>query len=112
MKWIRERREELGLTLDDLAARLQLEGFNYTSGSVGHWERGVRQPPLGKATFVDALSNALKLPKDEIMRLSGYKLSSDHSSAGARAAAIVDDLDDETQELALKLLEVLAVKKR
>lgn len=107
MNWIRQRREELGLTQDELTAKLQTEGLDVSRSSLSHWEVGRVNPPLKDEPSRRAIARALKLSVKEVMKRSGYDVSEIHSSAAERAAHIVDQLDDEMQDKVVKMLEAL-----
>lgn len=107
MNWLKERREALGLSQDELTARLQIEGIEVTRGSLSNWETGRHNPPLGDENFRTALSRALRMSVKEILKRSGYDVTINHSDAGERAAHIVDQLDEQMQQKAVKMLEAL-----
>lgn len=107
--WLRQLRKNAGIdTVDDFAARLQLEGVSFTRAAVSHWENGRHKPPLHDADFRKALSRVLRVSEAEILRLAGFELEkADRSDAAERAAYLVDQLPAEKQDLAIKLLEQL-----
>ena len=48
--WLKQLRDEVGLTQDDLAARLQLEGVKKVSRSaIVNWESNIGNVPLRKS---------------------------------------------------------------
>lgn len=55
-----------------------------------------------------ALSKALELDVNTVLRLSGYDLKGEHSHIAERVAALVDMLPADKQELALRLVEQIA----
>jgi len=61
MKWLKERRKQLGYSQDDLARFLQLAGFDVLRATISHWETGRFTPPLGNPAFVAELARILKL---------------------------------------------------
>lgn len=107
MNWLKERREALGLSQDELTARLQIEGVTVTRGSLSNWETGRHKPPLDEESFRTALSRALKMSVKEILKRSGYDVAVKHSDAAERAAYLVDQMDEETQDKAVRILEQL-----
>jgi hypothetical protein len=48
-RFIHKRKTELGLTLQNIADRLETKGFKYTAAGVGHWtdNSGKYPPPIG-----------------------------------------------------------------
>lgn len=105
MQWLRDRREELRLTLDDVAERLQLEGVSYTAASVGHWETGRRKMPLKDSEFVNALAIVLKMDAATVLRMSGLPVQSHFSDEAERIAALVDKLTGKDRRRVLKIVE-------
>lgn len=105
MKWIKQRRDELGITQDDLAARLQVLGYSVGSGAVSHWETGKRQPPLEDNVFVSALANALRMDDVSVLRLSGFAVAGKHGDIAERIAALVDKLPTQDQARLLRIIE-------
>lgn len=111
--WLRDFREYLDLSQEELVARLQIEGFDVSRAMLSHWETGRNPPPLEKPEFRLALSRALRVSIPEILAAAGYELSEEkHSKEARRAAYIVDQLPDEYQDLAIKLLESVLEKAR
>lgn len=106
--WLKGLREQAGIaTQEDLAARLQLEGFKYGRSAVGNWERGSPMP-LKDPEFVRVLAGILKISTNELMAIAGYTIETkQHTHISERVASIVDDLSPERQELALRLVEQL-----
>lgn len=107
MSWLKQRREELGLSQDELAARLQTEGVEVTRATISNWETGRHKPPLMEEEFRIALSRSIRLSVKEILRQSGYEVVVEHSHAGEKAAYLVDQLSPDRQNLAIRLLEQL-----
>lgn len=108
MNWLKQRRNELKLTLDDLAARLQVEGVSISSGAISHWENNRHLPPLDDMEFRQALANALKIDVSTLLKMAGYEVAQKHTDTGEKAAFLVDKLPPEKQRLALNILELLA----
>lgn len=107
MNWLKERRDELGLTQEEMTARMQVEGVPMLRSSLSNWETGKFNPPIKDAKSRAALARALKLSVKEVMRRSGYDVTLTHSEAAERAAYIIDQLDTDTQDKVVKMLEAL-----
>lgn len=106
MNWLRERREQLGLNQEELAAQLQIEGVErVTRVSISNWETGRHKPPLNNPYFRMALAKVLKMSVKEILKLSGFEIQNAHTDEAERAAYIVDQLSDKDRSLVLKILE-------
>lgn len=104
--WLRDRRKQIGiLTLEELAAMIQLEGFQVSPSALSHYENGRRNVPLDDETFRYVLAKVLKLSEPELLSLAGYKTVNKHTEDGERAASIVDRLPPSKRSLAIKLLE-------
>lgn len=109
MKWMRDRRQELRLTLEDVAQRLQLEGVSYTAASVGHWETGKRSVPMHDLAFVHALARVLKLDVPTVLRLSGYPVAARYSELSERIASIAERLPENDRRQLLQIAETFLV---
>lgn len=105
MKWMRDRRDSLGITQEDLAARLQLRGYDVGRGSISHWESGRYRPPMDDTLFVEALADALQLDVPTVLRMSGYAVIANHSDLAERLAAIADRLPEQRRRQLLRIAE-------
>lgn len=106
--WIKDRRQQLRISQDDLAARLQTHGIDITRGTISHWEMGRHNPPLDNPLFANALAEALNMSVTEVLMKAGYALSLEGYSDDARqAAAIVNRMPPRRQRLAVGILEKL-----
>ncbi len=105
--WLRERREQLGLNQGDLAARLQVAGFNVDRSSISHWEIGKHKPPLENPEFRKALAQALRVSIPTLLKMAGYEIAVEYSDDARLAAEIVDQLSPARKKLAINLLEQL-----
>jgi transcriptional regulator with XRE-family HTH domain len=109
MNWLRQRRKELNLKQEDLAARLQLDGLSFTHSAISHWETGRYHPPFEDEKFRQALADILRMDVSSMLRLAGYEVGlRPYSERAERAAFIVDNLPDDKQDLALRILAELA----
>ena len=106
--WLKQLREEVGITQDDLAARLQLEGIKKVSRSaIANWESHIGNVPLRNPEFVRALSSILRITETQLMLMAGYTVGAKHTELAERAAHIIDNLPSDKQELAVRLVEQL-----
>jgi transcriptional regulator with XRE-family HTH domain len=106
--WLRDRRKELDMQQGELAARLEVMGFNVTQSSISHWENGRYTLPLDDPNFRQSLAKALKLSESEMLERAGYQVVvSPQSEDARRAASIVDRLPETARELALDYLKML-----
>lgn len=104
--WLKDRRERLHLSQEELASRLQVEGFDLTRATVSHWENGRYQPPLNDAAFRRSLAKILRISIKDMLISAGYEVDQDErSQAAERAAYILDQLPPDKQHLALDILE-------
>lgn len=103
--WLRVRREFVGLTQDELAAKLQLAGFTYSRAAVSHWETGRYPIPLADSQFREALAHILKMSVGSLLREAGYETVTEYSEDARQAAEIVDQLSEHERKLALRLLK-------
>lgn len=107
--WLRTMREEVGLTQDDIAARLQLEGLKFGRSAISNWESGRTPVPLKDPEFVQLLASILKTTENKIMLAAGYRLTTkNHTQISERIANIVDDLPPDKQQMALRVIQAIA----
>lgn len=109
MNWIKERREALGLTQEQLVAKIQTNGYNVSRGTLSHWEMNKTLPPLHIPACANALSIALRMSVLNVLRAGGYNIQ-ESSEKAKRAADLVNQLPLKEQDTALDLLEVLLKK--
>lgn len=108
MNWLKDRREELELSQEELAARLQVDGINISRSGVSAWETGRNNPPLEEETFRKALAHALRLSVHELLIRAGFEtLSSKQSREAEIAANLIDRMPAEKREMALRILEAM-----
>ena len=105
--WLKELRNMGKITQDELAARLQSAGQDYSRSMVNHWENGRANPPIDDPKFTETLAWALRIKVPTLLKAAGFELKSQHSELGERVATLVDDLPDDKKALALKLVEAL-----
>ena len=104
--FLRSRREELGLTQQDLADALANAGQETSYARVSHWETGRNKPPLEDTRFRQALATALELDVNEMMSILGFVVSNDDRSPNARLAAdLIDQLPADAQEMVIEIIQ-------
>lgn len=107
--WLKSLRESIYINQEELAARLQLEGFDISRSAISSWENGRHEPPLHDARFRKSLAKVLHINVKTLLKKAGYEVSEEsHSEIGDRVAHIVDQLPPDKQDLALRLIEQLA----
>lgn len=108
--WLRKRREELKLNQEQLAAQLQLAGFDLTRGAISHWENGRFNPPIEDPNFRLALAQILKMSVTSLLKEAGYEVQMELSTNARRAAEIIEQLPPDRQKLALGVLEQFLIE--
>jgi transcriptional regulator with XRE-family HTH domain len=109
MNWLKQRRIELKLRQEDLAAKLQLAGISVTHSAISHWESGRYRPPFEDERFQEALADILKMDVTYMLNLAGYKVKQvSHSEEAEEIAHIVDKLSPEKKSLAVRIIKELA----
>lgn len=103
--WLKYKREKVGLNQEELAAQLQLVGFEFTRGTISHWETDRHKPPLENPEFRKALAKILKTTPSSLLKIAGYEITTEFSEVAQHAAEIVDQLTPDKQTLALGILE-------
>jgi transcriptional regulator with XRE-family HTH domain len=106
--FLRNRRNNLGLSQQELADEISLNGYSTSKARVGHWETGRNRPPLELDEFRVALALALNMDIAELLDELGYEVSEHRYSSDARLAAdIVDVLPNNARRLAIAYLKLL-----
>lgn len=106
--YIREKRQDMGMSLADLSTKLSLYGYEVSKAAIGHWESGRNFPPIEDESFVKALSVALKIDTQTLWQHTVAEYSvEDLSPEARRAAEIVELMTDEKREMAINLLEAM-----
>jgi transcriptional regulator with XRE-family HTH domain len=106
--WLKEQRERLGLSQEELAARLQAGGLDVTRATVSHWETGRYQSPLDSLQSLAVLAEVLQTSLDELLAVATADLQTrEYSKVARQVAFLVDRLTPEGQQIALEQLKVL-----
>jgi transcriptional regulator with XRE-family HTH domain len=108
VNWLKSRREQLQISQEELAKKLQLAGFDISRAAISGWETARFNPPLDNNQFRSTLARILQMSIAALLAEAGYEVESSHTPAGDRGASIIDNLPPERQKLALDLLDVLA----
>jgi len=104
--WLRTKRKEIHLSQEELAAKLQVKGYDVTAGAISHWENERYNAPLEDPGFRKALAEILRIDAKTLLMIAGYEVSEiEHTDAAKRAAFIVDQLSPDKRDLALGILE-------
>lgn len=75
--WLRRSRKAVGITQKTLAERVSSRGASVTLGYISNLERNYYPPKSGETNrprmqIVDALADALEVPRDEARLAAGY----------------------------------------
>ena len=109
-KGFKERREELNISQDEAASRLQLAGFDTTRATISHWETGRNPIPLDSLKARKALAAALEMKISDIDAIAGTEIlndQSEYSQAAKHAAILIDRMSPNAQRVALEVLRTL-----
>ena len=108
--WLATRREELGLSQEELANRVQMAGFTVSRASLSNWENGKANPPLHDPRFRTALADALRVSRRKLLELAGYEVAGTQYSAPAeQAAELVENLPPSQQQFVLDFIQWYAL---
>lgn len=111
--WLSVRRNELGISQEALATRLQEDGVDVARPTIAHWERGTRNPPLENAEFRRILADALELTPSLLLERAGYEVRDRaRSEITELVAEIVEELPPEEQQIVLGLAQMIQQKLR
>lgn len=107
--WLKQNRQKLGLSQEELTARLQVAGIDVSRGTVSHWENGRYKIPLENVEVRQALANIFNMDIKTLLKLAGYEVESKpHSEEAERVAYLIDQLPPDKRNLAVRLVEELA----
>lgn len=102
---LRNRREALNLSPEDLARRLTRLGYPTTGADIQLWERGRNHPPLDDGGFREALAMSLQINVKKLetaVRLPDRK--PEFSEEALELATLFDSLPEQTKTLALEVM--------
>jgi transcriptional regulator with XRE-family HTH domain len=106
--WLVQRRKDLGLSQDEMTARLQLHGIDISRSTYASWEQGLYSLPLNDPLVRLGLSRTLDMSIKEMLSNEGYEIESTHSTEGERAATLIDRMDSNHRRVVLSVIEALA----
>ena len=75
--FLRQRREDLGLSQGDLALRLDARGVHLSRKVISDWERGKRRLDL-EPPALEALADALRWNADQLAKMIAVSTQSNH----------------------------------
>ena len=103
--WIAKRRDEIGLSQEELARRLQSSGFNISRATLSNWENEKVTTPLHDPDFRTAFADALEVSRRKLLELAGYEVTGTrYSELTERAADLIDDLPPSQQAFVLNFI--------
>ena len=108
--WLRQRREQLHLSQEDVISKLQLLGINVSRSSLSNWENNKFNPPLEDTEFRNALAQVLMLSMSELLTNAGYEINDARSKEAITAAYIIERLPPNAKEMAMDYLVMLEKK--
>lgn len=73
--WLRQRRESLDLSQEDIAVQLQTLGFEVSRSMVSHWENDRYHLPLNDVRFMKAIAQVFKISLADLLMALGYDVS-------------------------------------
>jgi transcriptional regulator with XRE-family HTH domain len=113
-KYLKERRELIGLSQREVAEFLTQFGYPSSAARISLWESGKREPTgLQDPGFMRVLASALEIDLVTLLGAVGYVTPSEDLPTLARQAAeIVVSLGPEYQMIAIRILRVLAQAER
>jgi transcriptional regulator with XRE-family HTH domain len=103
--WLKQLRERQKMSQEELAARLQLKGFDVSRGTISHWEQGRYKIPLDNPEIINALSAVLDVDVIEILASAGYQISIDGLSEIEKQALEV--IRSKTLEQQQRIIEII-----
>lgn len=70
--YIKEKRQESGMSQKDLAEHLAGYGFRYNSSTIGWWERELTHAPTHDPKFFEAVAKIFNVRTVDVLAGAGY----------------------------------------
>jgi transcriptional regulator with XRE-family HTH domain len=106
--FLRQRKEELQLSLSEMETQFNLRGYSVTRSSIATWILGTRKPPIKERKFLEALADIFKMSVPELLAGMGLMEEMQGMSPEAmRAAALIEQMPPNQRKMALKVLEAM-----
>jgi transcriptional regulator with XRE-family HTH domain len=107
-EFLKKRRNELDLSLSDVAKRLSNRGYVVQRQTVGHWETGRNNAPVESLEFRHALAGAFEMDLNDLSRELGFVVSdSERSHDALYLADLADRLPEDGKELLVDYAQLL-----
>ena len=103
-KWIKKRRETLGITQEQFAERLAQGGIEVTKAAISKWEVGRTPLPLQTPENRQAFATALELSIKELLICAGYEIDTQWSTQARLIATLFDQLSAHNQKAVFLLV--------
>ena len=108
--WLRQRRESLKITQEQLAERLSAGGMPITKAAISKWEMGKTPLPLQTPENRKLIAAALELRISELLVMAGYEIDKDLSPQARLIADMYDRLLEPDRETVLMMMYHLTSK--
>lgn len=105
--WMKQRRELLGITQDQLGERLAERGLHVTKGAISKWEIGRSPLPLTTPENRRALAEALEMSISELLIHAGYEIGVEWSHSARLLVSIFETLPPADRRTLLALATML-----
>ena len=105
--WLKQRRETLGITQQQLAQRLSAGGMPITKAAISKWELGRTPLPLQTPDNRHLIASVLELSISELLVLAGYEIEDEWSQNARLVATLFDSLLHQDRETILLLVHHL-----
>jgi len=108
--WLKQRREALQITQEQLAERLSAGGMPLTKAAISKWEVSKAPLPLQTPENRRLIADALELTILELLILDGYEIQDDWSYQTRLVAMLFDSLPPDDQDTVLMMMQHLKDK--
>jgi transcriptional regulator with XRE-family HTH domain len=111
-RFIKDRRNAIGLSVQDVADALAVAGYRYSKSGVAHWETPANpgRIPLDDPDFIYAFAEILRTTPLRFYEIAGI-IPTGTVSADAATVALIHmllQLSPDNRELAMKFMEFLS----
>jgi transcriptional regulator with XRE-family HTH domain len=109
--WMKQRREQLGMSQSEFATLLSQQGLTIKKSAVSKWETGHTPLPLQAPENRRIIADALQISIQELLILAGYEIETLFSPEARMVAVVFDQLLAAEKEAVIGMMEYFVEKR-
>ena len=109
--WMKQRREQLGISQSDFATLLSRQGLTIKKSAVSKWETGHTPLPLQTPENRRIIAGALQISIQELLILAGYEIETIYSHEARMVAIVFDQLLEAEKEAVIGMMDYFVEKR-